>query len=280
MACRAHGFRYTELDASALRAEHSALAPRASERGVFEPEAGVLDAHACNAAHLAIARARGADLRDGLEVHSVRQEGSTVRAALSDGTSVSAGWLAVACGAALGEVSSRVLGSRWRPAVRIERQAELYLDNEHADALVDVPLLSWTSSEGTYHVVPDVLGEGCKVFRQFAPLPERGDDPGVRAFFRAKVPSLEAVGCRSISVVSELYTADRLPLAGAHPEFARILLLGGGSGHGFKFAPALAALLGRHIRDAGTDQDRVALERFAPGRSAHRLDPETRSAPR
>ena len=52
-----------------------------------------------------------------------------------------------------------------------------------------------------------------------------------------------------------------------HPRLNNVLLVGGGSGHGFKHGPALAEQLLPALRDGGALPERFALGARAPGRS-------------
>lgn len=63
-------------------------------------------------------------------------------------------------------------------------------------------------------------------------------------------------------------TPDRLMLAGAHPEDARVWLLAGGNGHGFMRAPAAGEALAAMLLG---DKPRVDLAAYAPSRFA-RMD--------
>ncbi len=104
-AMAAAGIPHEELSAREVMERFPQFALDGSVRGVFQPDAGLVDAGKANAVHVALARARGATILDETPVHSVRAVGDGVEVDTAAGT-FSARKLVVTSGA----WTNRVLG--------------------------------------------------------------------------------------------------------------------------------------------------------------------------
>jgi len=147
----------------------------------------------------------------------------------------------------------------------------------------------WEFEPGRYvYLIPD-LGDGMKAALHHdgeKVHPDRvrrevasEEEEAVRSLLNRLVPGVAGTR-REASVCLYTNTPDRHFLAGRHPEFPRVLLLGGGSGHAFKFAPALATrtvdvMAGLPVRFNGAnaqaeDDDPFSPARLGPGQPSGR----------
>ena len=269
LACaRERGLEHELLDAGEIRRRFPHFDPPAGVEAVFDPAAGVLLAERCQEALLARATGAGAELwfdrpmtgwRAGDDGARVEIAGGEVRArsvVLATG-----GWLADAAAG---------------PEVRlsVERQVQHWFE-PHAGAYVsDLPPFVWELEGGrSWYGLPD-LGEGLKVGMH------HGGEPTTAESLRREVDPAES---REMRRLLEQYlpgTADRCLrsracmyantpdlrfLAGPIPGRPGAWVLGGGSGHGFKFAPALGDLVARGVVEGRPPRE---LAPFLPRRFA------------
>jgi len=192
---------------------------------LWEPEAGVL--HARRATQLLAADAERLGVR-------------TIAARVLPGDEPEADVVVWACGA-------------WLPAlfpaeidVRVERRDVFFLGGDATWR--DTP--GWVEYDSGFYGHGDVAGLGVKVAPDFPssevdpdtldrfPLRERED--AARAYATRRFPTLAAAPVIGARVCQYDLSADTHFVFGRHPERASWWLFGGGSGHGFKHAPALA----------------------------------------
>ena len=230
----------------------------------FEPEAGYLRArHACREVARAVARAGG-------EVRRAHASPGQVAAGGMDALDLGAGErlhadaYVFACGPWLGSLFPDAIGQRLRPT----RQEVLYFGTPRSgDAFGPERMPVWVEfGERIFYGVPDGEGRGFKIADD-----TRGEEvdpttldrtPRPDAARRARgflarrfpelagAPLLEARVCQYENSPDGHYWIDRHPLAG------NAWIVGGGSGHGFKLAPAL----GEHVARAVLGQEEP--ERF------------------
>jgi glycine/D-amino acid oxidase-like deaminating enzyme len=94
---------------------------------------------------------------------------------------------------------------------------------------------------------------------------DAADDMRVREFLRGHIPALDghllaAKVCLYANTPDEHFVVDR------HPEVPQVVYAGGFSGHGFKFASVIGALLADLALDGRTmpEADFLRADRFAP----------------
>ena len=243
-ALRAEGRSVERLDGAAVRARFPAFGVGDDVEALYQTEAAIVPATRAVATLLRAAAAEGAVLRDREPVHAI--------AAAADGVEITtavgrygAARLVVAAGPWL----TGVLPELALP-LRVEQQQVLYL-RVGADARAFAPgrmPLFIDRRGGIYGFPlferPDAVKvsdhEGAPTIR----LEDRSDriDPeraaATVAAARRLLPGLagELVGgqtCLYTKTPDERFVLDR------HPEYPRVVLAGGGSGHAFKFGPLL-----------------------------------------
>jgi glycine/D-amino acid oxidase-like deaminating enzyme len=237
------------------------------------------------------ARAAGATLRDCCYVESWRQEGEGVVVETDDGE-FEAARLVLATGAwARGEFA--------RLGVTFEVLRKLtfwYLAPDPARVLPGaLPILMADTGEGFFYSIPDgqdTAEDGVKLARhdeapevlESALLDELEElhvehhideqeelvRPTVEAFARQWLgshlvhPGSGDLVPSDLGVVQNTYSPDRHPVIDRHPMHDRVVLAGGFSGQGFKFAPAYGRLIAELCADApGSTAEFLRLGRFS-----------------
>jgi sarcosine oxidase len=269
-----HGLPYEVLEAPALAARYPALVPRDGDLGVLEVDAGVLVATRCNEAHLRAALGLGAEVHGEERVLSLEPGPSEV-VVRTDRAQYAARHVVVTAGPWLGALLGRGGLMELALPLRIERQVELWFTPPEATEDFDasrLPLFHFVLGDRAYYGVPQLDGQGIKVGRHqggravtAATLDRRvsqEDEEDVRTFIRAHLPRAEG-RLRHAKVCMDANTPDMHFVVGPHPSDERIILAGGFSGHGFKFAP----IIGEIAADlATTGTTRHAIELFSPRR--------------
>jgi sarcosine oxidase len=235
-----------------------------NEIALFEPDGGVLAPERAVRAHLKAAEAAGAELRFEATVRSWEASNGSVTVALHNGSEVSARRLILSLGPWFKEVLEG-LGV----ALRVQRNVQVWFTP--STKVYDAPqfpafLLDRAGLPAPLYGFPD-FGDGVKVAfhgfgdlttandldrevdaaRDVEPVKRATDDwmPGAAANFR------EAKPCMYSLTPDGHFVIDR------HPEHSNVILCGGFSGHGFKFAP----VIGEIVADLALD-----------GASRHRID--------
>ena len=176
-----------------------------------------------------------------------------------------------ACGPWLGELFPDVLGPRIRPT-----RQEVFYFGTPADAggrFGDAALPVWMDvGEHVVYGIPGNDDRGFKVAddtRGDTFDPTHGErTPSAAALDRARrhlarrFPGLAGAPLLEARVCQYENTPDGQLLVDRHPRAANAWLLGGGSGHGFKLAPAVGEYAAGLILDGGAPHPQVALARF------------------
>ena len=100
--------------------------------------------------------------------------------------------------------------------------------------------------------------------------PEFAPDASVAAardYLATRFPALASAPVRSAPSCHYSLTADGNFLFARHPEHARVWLLGGGSGHGYKHGPAVAEHAASVLAGEAEPEPRFALGERSPSRA-------------
>jgi sarcosine oxidase len=229
---------------------------------LLEPEAGVLRAQRAVRALVAQAVAHGARL-----VHArARPEGAAV--VLADGMRLQGDAVVWACGPWLAPLFGDVV------SLAVTRQELLFLDGGPAWRAPGVP--AWVDYDRAMYGTADVDGLGVKAaFDEEGPpldpdaalTAEVTTEREVRAYMRDRFPALGRAPLAGARACRYELSPDSHFIAGAHPEHAGVLLVGGGSGHGFKHGPAMAERLAAALAAGAPLPARFALGDRPPARS-------------
>ena len=232
----------------------------------YEPLSGVLAARAAIEAILRAFQAAGGELH----VATVALDGASGTCALANGRPIQAGQTVLALGPWLRTLLPGLIG----PLLRTPRRELFFFATDtgdtrfhwqHCPNIVDP--LGWTSSAigGAFKVAPPMRGVDMD--------PDDGDrnaDAGMaeraRQFLRSRVPDLADRPIVATYVGTLENTASEDFLIDRHPQNARLVIAGGGSGHAFKMGPVIGAYIADLVidGDAGRYAARFGLQAHRP----------------
>lgn len=233
----------------------------------YSPAAGYLRVGACLDALRREAEAAGARVRHGIQVRQVGQVGEGVEVALESGERVCGDFALVAAGAYLPGLLPQFLPER----LKVVRRVMAWTRPEAAERarLGGLPVWGLFGPEGFYYGFP-WADEGVDGFKLACHVgaggegADLGEDPetvdrGVHPadleplaeFLRRRLPAAQgpfvaASVCLYTCTPSWDFCIDFVP---GEP---RVLVAGGFSGHGFKFAPAMGELMAAALLNPGS----------------------------
>lgn len=175
---------------------------------------------------------------------------------LSDGTTVSAGNYVFACGPWLPKLFPHLLG----PRIFVTRQEVFFFATPPGDARFTLGALpGWAdfNNGDIFYGMPDIESRGFKVAHDKHGMltdPDRGDrvaSPGalseVRTYLSKRFPALANAPLNEERVCQYENSSNGDFLIDRHPTANNVLLVGGGSGHGFKHGPEVGRYAGELI---------------------------------
>ncbi len=249
-----HGFDYELLDPPELMRRWPQFRLEGSERAIFQKDSGLVDAAKANAAHVALARSRGATVREETPVRAVRPNGDGVEV-VTDGCTYLADRVIVASDAWTNEVLKET-GARIPLTVTQEQVTYYATPNLKEFSPERFPVFMWHGAENfygfpVYGEVATKLGQhmgGHEVTadtRTFEPDPVRIER--YREFLDRYVPGflgpeLYTKTCLYTIPPDQNFVLDTLP---DHPQISVVI----GAGHAYKFA----GLVGRILSELALD---------------------------
>ncbi len=267
-----HELRLQMLSRRQVRERYPTLQLFPNEVALFEPDGGVLDPERAVAAHLKMARESGADLRfqAAMRTWEASEEGTTI--ILADGSPISAKTFVLS----LGPWFKQTLDTLGVP-LRIQRNVQAWFSpssNSYGADGFPAYLLDRAGLPAPLYGFPD-FGDGIKaafhgfgqvttadelvrevnLTRDVAPIAGAMEEwmPGAAAKFRKATPCMYSL------------TPDGNFVIDRHPQHPNVILCGGFSGHGFKFAPVIGEIAADLALDGGSRHqiDFLSLGRFA-----------------
>ena len=270
-AAAQHGLALEKWSRGEVCERYPSLRLFEDEIALFEPDGGVLDPEQAVSAHLKAAEASGGQLRFNTVVKSWEAGDGAVTLTLDDGSNVSATTLILSLGPwfkeALGELGV---------SLRVQRNVQVWFipaTNAYQCPRFPPFLLDRAGLPAPLYGFPD-FGDGVKVafhgFGDLATADELNRDvdaardiepvaratdawmPGAAAIFR------EAKPCMYSLTPDGNFVIDR------HPRHANVILCGGFSGHGFKFAPVIGEIAADLALDGASRHkiDFLSIQRF------------------
>jgi len=234
-----------ELDRAALEQRYPQVLWKDVEVGLLEPEFGVLMARRAVQTLVKQFVKAGGEYR----VAAVKPPDASkalTSLELSDGSAVSAANYVFACGPWLPKVFPRLLGPRIFPT----RQEVFFFAPPAGDARFGPGALpGWAdfNSGDIFYGMPDLESRGFKIANDKHGLaidPDRGDrvaSPGAladaRKYMARRFPALANAQLTEERVCQYENSSNGDLLIDRHPTAANVLLVGAGSGHGFKHGP-------------------------------------------
>jgi sarcosine oxidase len=267
-AAKEHGLCIEELDPAGLARRFPLFRFDETYVGLLERDAGFLNVERCVKAAAVDAIANGAKLRwnEPVRQWQATDAGVTVR---TDEDTYHAGSLVITAGAwvtrLLGELGAKLTIMRQVPVWIAPPDPRPFARDRFPIFLADTP-------EGTYYGLPAIDPRGLKVARHYGANELRGpeavdrtvrdaDVAPIRDFLRTYLPAANGPR-RDASVCLYTLTPDRHFIIDRHPEYSRVAIAAGFSGHGFKFAPVVGELLAELV-DTGVTNGRTELFRIS-----------------
>jgi glycine/D-amino acid oxidase-like deaminating enzyme len=266
-AHRRLGLRLDVLDRPELQRRYPQVAWDGVELGLFEPELGALMARRAVQTLVKELVAAGGEYRlaavqppgDGATLDGVRT---------SAGETLSAQRYVFTCGPWLPKLFPSLLGTRIFPT----RQEVFFFAPPSGDDRFEPPRLpGWADfNDGDiYYGFPDLESRGFKIAhdRHGARFdPDSGDRQAtaaglddVRGYLARRFPALASAPLVESRVCQYENSSSGDLLIDRHPRWANVLLVGAGSGHGFKHGPAV----GRYAADLLTGRLAKPEPRFS-----------------
>jgi sarcosine oxidase len=263
-----------ELDRAALEQRYPQVSWRDIEVGLLEPQFGVLMARRAVQTLVEQFVKSGGEYR-AAAVKPPITDSAPASLELGDGSSVSAAHYVFACGPWLPKMFPRLLG----PRIFITRQEVFFFAPPPGDARFGPRALpGWADfNDGDiFYGMPDLEGRGFKIAhdKHGAPIdPDRGDrvtSPGaladVRAYMARRFPALAGAALNEERVCQYENSSNGDLLIDWHPTAGNVLLVGAGSGHGFKHGPEV----GRYAAELLTGKLKKIEPRFSLQTKAER----------
>jgi sarcosine oxidase len=265
-SARTHNIAHEQLDGVELQRRYAALRVAAHDVAVWEPDAGILDPEASVSALGDSARRAGAQLGTGNSMVSWKATGDGIQVRTAGGD-FHARNLILALGA-------------WLPAfhaqlpLRVTRQSVFWFETSdppiHSADRLPHYLIEFEPGR-VFYGFPD-LGNGlkCAIHHEGADTsPDQVDRTlqsseveQVRALLERYIPRANGTLLRD-STCLYTNTPDGHFVIDRDPDTSGVWLFSACSGHGFKFAPAVAELLLHALAAGGTDQlGPFAADRF------------------
>jgi sarcosine oxidase len=242
------------VDRDTLRARFPHIDTNDVGLALFEPDCGVLMARRTVQALVADLDARGVPLLRGCVVphrgverpSSSRTDARLERVETADGGELRADGFVFACGPWLPKVFPELLTGRIRPT----RQVVIYFGAPPGDdRFGPTHTPAWIEFGAGIYGVPDLESRGIKVGldRHGPPFDPDADQRVVddasietaRAWLRHRMPAMGTAPVVESRVCQYENTETGDFLIDRHPDLSNVWIVGGGSGHGFKHAPAI-----------------------------------------
>jgi glycine/D-amino acid oxidase-like deaminating enzyme len=262
---------WQKLGTREMTARFPQFALDAGEFALFEPGSGILRAQRAVQTVAAHVQRLGGTVLTGWVEPPVEGGHSgpslqTVRIRSGDGGAASelrAGAFVFACGPWLPQLFPELLGRR----IVVTKQDVFYFGPPAGDARFEAPQMpAWADYDPEFYGTPgtDVCGfkladnQGPPGFdptsgeRVTAPETERA----AREYLARRFPAMAGAPLVRSRVCQYERTPDSHVVVDRHPRWDTVWLAGGGSGHGFKFSPALGEFLAGLVLEGG--QEKIA----------------------
>jgi sarcosine oxidase len=248
-ACYAqHAMPHERLDGGELAARFPQLRAEPDAVAFFDPLGGYLRVEDCVTTQVAQARAAGAAVRTGAAVTSweAADDGVVVH---TDAEEITAAGLVLTTGAWLRAELARV-----GVAVEVWRKVLFWYETAELEPFLPAALPTFYIEKdyGHFYGFPSVDDRGLKAAEHLAVTPiddpdaleralQPGDEAPVGRFVAETFPGVLS-GPVSHAVCMYTMTPDGHFVIDRHPLHPRVVLAGGFSGHGFKFAAAVGEI--------------------------------------
>lgn len=248
-AAQEHRLPVEELSAEEIRRRFPVFRFDCDYQGIFETQAGFLDVEACVRAMIRQARRLGAIILSEVRVGSWRptSQGVEIQTTLGD---FSADRLVLTAGpwtrpllqdldVPLTVMRQTLLWFRTKDDRLFRRDCfPIYLADVPGGPFYGLPVINSFGHKVARHYGASELNDPSQICRQIQPM----DTEAVRGFLTKHLP--DANGPFQFGqVCMYTLTPDRHFVLDRHPEYPQVVVAAGFSGHGFKFAPVIGAIM-------------------------------------
>lgn len=267
-----HGLPFEMLSAAEIHVRWPAMEPNPGDVGVYEEDAGFLYPEKCIAALVAAARSQGCRFEIRRRVMQWRPDGDSV-VVETDGGEHRCRHLVITAGPWLPQLAANL-----RLPLRVERQVQTWFNPRRPElfAVGHFPIFIHFLGDRSYYGIPAGERPWVKIARHHGGLfttadtvnrsVTPADEADIRCYIQrhlpfADGPLMEAKVCLYTNTPDDHFIIDR------HPDSANVVIAGGFSGHGFKFAPVVGQMLCDMVV-RGSDQppmDMFSIGRFPRG---------------
>ena len=257
--------KHQVMERTALEERYPQVNFDAVERGLLEPESGVLMARRAVAFLVADAVKRGVRLEI-VQIAAPFKAKKLESVETAQGERISAGQFVFACGPWLGKMFPELLGPRIFPT----RQEVFFFGTPPGDLrFAPAALPTWLFTMDEVYGMPDLENRGLKVARDTHGIridpdtqsrlasPEVAD--WARRYVARRFPALKDALIVETRVCQYENTSNGDFLIDRHPELENVWLAGGGSGHGFKHGPAFGEYAAALVCGKGKAEARFSL---------------------
>jgi monomeric sarcosine oxidase len=276
--CR-YGIAYRRYTAAESNQRFPQFHLDSGSEAVYQADAGVLFATPAVLALWRLLREAGAEARTGVRVEDIEPRGEQVVVRAASGEAWAARSLVVTAGGWAGKLLARA-GLELPLQVTQEQVAFFPITGDIDHRVGAMPVFIDYHTEVPYYGLPRVEVPGVKVGwhhtgREIDPdHPVPVDEENLAAVSRFVSQRLPHLTPEPFGHVTCLYTntPDYHFILDRHPELPQIVIGGGFSGHGFKFAPVVARILAALVLDERPPvaPDLFAATRFSQARAAAR----------
>lgn len=256
---REMGLPSEALDRRAMARRFPAIDFSGIEAGIYEPGFGALMARRAVATLVAEFVARGGEYRRAAVLAPKPAGGRLTALVTATGERIAASSFVFAAGPWLPKLFPGLLGGRIFPT----RQEVFFFATPPGHRDYEVGRLpGWADFNGAdlYYGFPDLEGRGFKIARDTHGPPidpdtaERTHTPtmlgDVRRFMARRFPGLAGAPLNESRVCQYENSANGDFLLDRHPAASNLILVGGGSGHGFKHGPEVGRYAARLVAGA------------------------------
>lgn len=261
-AARRHGLPLETWQPEEIRRRYSSLAVADDEIGVYEANAGYVVPEAAVAAHLRIARQHGARTRFGVRLIGWDADDAGIRIACDDGTVLQCRQLVLA----LGPWFAREMAAAG-VELRVQRNVQVWFgprDDRYRAGAFPAFLADRDGLPAMLYGFPDAGGGVKAAFHGYGETtsPERlrraiDFERDVEPVRRALEGWMPGAAARYLEAKACMYalTPDEHFVVGLHPHNRNVVLCGGFSGHGYKFAAVVGEIAAQLALEKGTNHD-------------------------
>jgi glycine/D-amino acid oxidase-like deaminating enzyme len=259
------GIKHEVIERAALEKRYPQVNFDGVERGLLEPDSGVLMARRAVACVAEDVVKRGARLEIAQIVPPLKKE-KLEGVETTEGKWISAGQFVFACGPWLGKMFPELLGPRIFPT----RQEVFFFGTPPGDRRFAPPdLPTWLFTMDEVYGMPDLEGRGLKValdthgMRIDPDTQSRMTSPEItdwaRRYVARRFPALKDALIVETRVCQYENTSNGDFLIDRHPDLENVWFAGGGSGHGFKHGPAFGEYMASLVCGKGKAEARFSL---------------------